>query len=138
MYDDIVKLAPENIHTPHWLRTATADGLHQYVLTGVLAPHLPGIGNEWQQRTLRATIPLGGLAEGQRFTASQWAPAVAAAALNSDGETTRPGWAVDGFTLVDPNVPADRVVLDVRTAVRDANCKLLRMTYQITLVGTIT
>lgn len=135
MYEDVVKLPTGDIHTPHCVRIATADGQVQYTLTGVLAPHLSGIGNEWCQRTLRSTLPLDGL-DGAMFTARQWAPSVAVAAANTDGPATNAGWAVDGFGLVDPETPCDHVVLDVYTSVRDAACRLLRITYQITLVGT--
>lgn len=81
-------------------------------------------------------MPIGRL-DGRKFTASLWAPSVSLAAINSEGATTNQGWAIDGFEVVTPNAPNDHVTLDVHTAVRNANCLLLRMTYQITLVGSL-
>jgi hypothetical protein len=135
VYDEVVNLPAADIHSSHWVRTATADGQQQYLLTGVLAPHLKASGPDWHQRTLRATIDIGGLAAGQNFVASQWAPSVSLAAVDAEAATTNAGWAIDGFELVGPNLPANQVVLDVHTAVRDSSCYLLRLTYQIVLVG---
>ena len=138
MYDEVIDLKASEILSQHWMRHATADGQMHYVLTGVLAPHLKATGADWQQRTLRASVPIQGLDSGKKFVASQWAPSISLAAIDADAATTNPGWAIDGFGLVSPNLPADHVVLDVQTAVRAASCVLLRMTYQIALVGTIT
>jgi hypothetical protein len=134
VYDEVVTLSANDIHSQHWVRTAIADGQQQILLTGVLAPHLKASGPEWHQRTLRAAIPIGGL-DGQNFVATQWAPSVSIAAVDAEAATSNAGWAIDGFALVTPNLPASQVVLDVQTAVRDSSCYLLRMTYQIVLVG---
>lgn len=137
MYDELVRLPPGNTRSPHSVRIDLADGSQQFTLTGVIVPHLPGPGPQWQQRTLRAMIPIPGLEDGQKLAATQWAPSVSLAAINADGAPGNPGWAIDGFDLVDPRQPADHLTLDVQTAVRDADCRLLRMTYQILVVGSI-
>lgn len=137
MSEEVVTVPASGIHAQHSVRTTTADGQTLYTLTGVLAPHLQGDSTEWHPRTLRASIPIGGLDSGQKFTASQWAPAVSVAAANADGAPANPGWAIDEFGLANPNVPNDHVTLEVKTAVRDASCLLLRVTYTITMVGSI-
>ena len=44
---------------------------------------------------------------------------------------------IDRFELATPNGPNDHGTHDVHTTVRDASCVLLRMTVQITLVGSL-
>ena len=127
---DVVNLPADQIYTPHTVATTLPDGQTQLVLTGVIAPVLKG-EPEWKQRTLRAAIPLG-----RNFTATQWAPSVSLASIDSDAATSNPGWAIDGFGLVDAGNTSDHVTLEVQTAVRDPSNFLLRMTYNITLVGT--
>jgi hypothetical protein len=129
MADDIVNLPANEIYTAHSVATPLPDGQTQLVLTGVIAPVLKG-EPDWMKRTLRAAIPLG-----RTFTATQWAPSVSLAAIDSDAATSNPGWAIDGFELVDAGAASDHVTLEVQTAVRDPSNFLLRMTYHITLVG---
>lgn len=129
---DTVTLTADQIGSPHVLRTALADGQQLVVLSGVLVATLKGgDGVEWAKRTVRASLPLG-----VTFSAAQWAPSVSIAAADVDAAADNPGWAVDGFALVDPQTAGDQVTLEVQTAVRHPSSFLLRLTYQITLVGT--
>ena len=132
-----VKLAADQISSAHVVRTALGTDQHLVVLSGVLIPNVKGSGTAWQQVTLRAELPITGLPAGQRFTASQWAPSVSIAAADQDAATDIPGWAIDGFGLVGADQPSTAVTLEIQTAVRDSSCFLLRVAYQVTLVGTI-
>jgi hypothetical protein len=129
MADEVVNLPADQIYTSHIVATTLADGQTQLVLTGVLAPVLKGDA-DWKKRTLRAAIPLG-----RTFTVAQAAPSVSLASIDSDAPTSNAGWAIDGFTLGGAGTAADHVTLEVQTAVRDPSNFLLRMTYNITLVG---
>ncbi len=129
---DTVTLSADKIVSQHVVRTALADGQHLVVLTGVLITTCKGgDGLEWAQCTTTAAIPVG-----VTFTAAQWAPSVAIAAADVDAAADNPGWAVDGFELVDAGAASDHVTLAVHTAVRHPSSFLLRVSYSITLVGT--
>ncbi len=136
MYDEMIQVSPNDVHQSGWVKTATADGQQQYLLTGVLVPRLKGGAGDWRRVTLRAAIPIPDLAAGQQFVASQWAPFVAIAAVAEELGDAVAGWAVDGCALDAPNTPQPVLTLDVQAAVRDVSAFLLRVSYSITVVGT--
>ncbi len=136
MYDEMIQISPNDVHSSGWIKTATADGQQHYLLTGVLVPHLKGGAGDWRHVTLRAAITIPDLAPGQQFVASQWAPFVAIAAAAEEVGDAVSGWAVDGCSLDAPDSPQPVITLDVQAAVRDVSAFLLRVSYSINVVGT--
>jgi hypothetical protein len=136
MYDEVIQVSPNDVHSTGWVKTATADGQQHYVLTGVIVPHLKGGAGDWRHVTLKASITLPDLAPGQQFVASQWAPFVAVAAVAEEVGDAVSGWAVDGYSLATPDTPQPVVNLEIQAAVRDVSAFLLRLSYSIHVVGT--
>lgn len=136
MYDEVIQISPNDVHSSGWLKTTTADGQQQYLLTGIIVPHLKGGAGDWRHVTLRAAIALPDLAPGQQFVGSQWAPFVAIAAVAEEVGDAVSGWAVDGCALAAPNSAQTAVTLEVQAAVRDVSAFLLRLSYSISIIGT--
>jgi hypothetical protein len=54
----------------------------------------------------------------------------------NDEEANNAGWAVNAFRLEDPTILRSAAVLIVDTAVRDTDGYILRLGYNITMLGT--
>jgi hypothetical protein len=121
-----------------------STGDRTYVgLTGVVLATLRGTSEEqWRGETFRISVSLRNAAVDAGFPSTHWFRAVhwtAFATLSSifnDEEANDAGWAVNAFRLEDPPLLRGAAPLIVETAVRDTDGFILRLGYNIAMLGT--
>jgi hypothetical protein len=134
---------PELFHSVHQLVMPSTGGRTFVHLTGVVQATLRGTSQEqWREETFRIYVNLDKAAHDAGFPSTHWFRAVhwtAFATLSSifnDEEANNAGWAVNAFRLEDPTILRSAAVLIVDTAVRDTDGYILRLGYNITMLGT--
>lgn len=94
-----------------------------------------GQGADWRRLTLKAAIDIPAIPDGKDFKALHWAPGVSLAAISNDGTAKNAGYAIDSYWLETPWQPGQQALPNIHAAVRDGDGWILRMTYEINLVG---
>jgi hypothetical protein len=84
-------------------------------------------------RRVQPRPPREGLEWGLRL--EQWAPVAGPNAVFNANQSINAGYAVDTFRLDVPDEPKTFVPLEADLAVRDADARLIRVGYYVTIVG---
>jgi hypothetical protein len=134
---------PELFVSPHFLVMPSTGGRTYVGLTGVVLVNLKGISEtRWRHESFRIIFRLWDVAQAAGFPWWYWFRAVhwtAFATLSSifnDNVANDAGWAIDAFRLVDASNLQERAILEVDAAVRDTDGSILRIGYNITMLGT--
>lgn len=112
-----------------------------YTLTGVAVCTMQGGGGgRWKHERLYVIVPIPGLPGGQGLKLIHWAPFFTLNSISNDGVANDAGWAVDTWDWSLPpnkteNDPLTNVRYDVHCAVGDSDGFVLRVGYNIGLVG---
>jgi hypothetical protein len=129
--------------SPHFLVMPSTGGRTYVGLTGVVLVNLKGISEtQWRRETFRIILSLQDAAQAAGFPRTHWFRAVhwtAFATLSSifnDNVANDAGWAIDAFRLVGASNLQGAAILDVDAAVRDTDGFILRIGYNITMLGT--
>ena len=115
-----------------------ADGT-SYTLTGVallryLDDERPG--SDWLRQSVDFDVFIPGFSEPDfGLKIDQWALLVTLNSISNDHEAINAGWAVDDFEIVFPEVVRNWVTVRAHLAVRDIDGYILRLGYQIHLLG---
>lgn len=127
----------QRIESEHWVRSTTADGHLSYLMTGiiVLTP-IQGSGGDWRRLGISFQVPLRLLPSNRALRLIHWAPLVTLSSISNSFDAVNAGWAVDSFSLANPNEP-QRGAVDIvcGLAVRDVDGFIARLGYMINLVG---
>ena len=126
---------PESVH---WTVMNTADGQTAFTLTGIIVTEFKGVGNQWERGRLEFPVSIQPLAPGKGLVLRHWAPFVTINSISNDDISKDAGWAVDGFSLADPEKFAVAgVTVRCDLAVRDVDGFIFRIGYHLHLVGTL-
>jgi hypothetical protein len=116
----------------------TAEGLLAYTLTGLVPITFKGTaGNDFLRDTLQFEVPIRQLPIGKGLQLVRWAPFVTLNSISNDGTAVNAGWAVDDFTIPFTEAPMTAVSVKCDLAVRDIDGYVLRVGYQIHLLGSL-
>lgn len=117
-------------------RMTTGDGRVAYTLTGIVVGEpLQGEAN-WMRRQIFFTVQVPQLQRGHVLHLDYWAPFVTLSSISNDRTATNAGWAVDAFAISAPTSPVrDKIGVKCNIAVRDIDGFILRLAYNIHLIG---
>jgi hypothetical protein len=123
----------------HHLRTTTGDGRVLYVLTGVaLIRDFHGTSDSaWVHGQLDFDVPIPDLPAGQGLRLAHWTTFAGLNAVANDGEGDDIAFAVDNFWLTETDRALRSARMHCGIAVRDVDGWLLRVGYNLNLLGTI-
>jgi len=127
------------LSSEHWVHTQDPSGRELFILSGtcILNPPLQGPqdGSRWHRGQGAFEIPLRGLPTGQGLVVEQWAPTVLLGSIQNEHTAVDAGWAVDDFDLLRSAEAVSAVEVVFDWAVGDTDGYLMRITYQVTVLG---
>lgn len=120
----------------HWVLTPISKDLDQLILTGVIPISLKGKDQNWYRDTLQFYLALP-LLEDKAFNIQHWAPFITINAIYNKDKSVNAGWAVDDFWGPGQSKNSRSISFFANIAIRDADGYLLRIGYNITLLGKV-
>jgi hypothetical protein len=131
--------SPPQLTSQFFVHFNTAEGLTSYTLTGVVLLTFQGeaTGTDFLRVPFPFTVPIPDLPDEMGLQLVHWAPFVTLNSISNDGTAVNAGWGVDDFTILDTDRIADDVHMMANIAVRDIDGYILRLGYQIHLLGSI-
>ena len=134
---------PAQFVTPHYLVMPSTGGRTCVALTGIVLATLKGISEtQWRRETFRILPSLSDARQAAGFPGNYWFRAVhgtafaTLSAIYNDNVANDAGWAIDAFRLVNLRTLLPHAILEVDTAVRDTDGCILRLGYNIAMLGT--
>jgi hypothetical protein len=134
---------PAQFVTPHYLVMPSTGGRTYVALTGIVLATLKGISEtQWRRETFRILPSLSDARQAAGFPGNYWFRAVhgtafaTLSAIYNDNVANDAGWAIDAFRLVNLRTLLPHAILEVDTAVRDTDGYILRLGYNIAMLGT--
>lgn len=123
--------------TRHFVHTVTGSGEHLWTLTGVALLVLEGDqpSHHWRRERIWFFAPIPSIPRDHWVVLSHWAPLVTLNAVNNDGAWNWGGWAVDRFYVSNAAQAMKQVEVETDVAVRDNDGRILRLGYNITILG---
>ena len=116
----------------HYVKFVTGEGLHAYVLTGVVLTSFRGSGDHYSRDVLTFEVPIPGLPPEKGLRVVHWAPFVGPALIANNGAAINAAWAVDRFWLVNTGPVIATATVGCLLAVRDSDGYLLGLGYSST------
>jgi hypothetical protein len=138
---------PDKLDSQYWSYFDLPDGRRSYTLTGVAVctVHADADEGRFYRKDLYVIVDIPGLAAshaGSQFVPEHWAPFFCLNAISNDNAAINAAWAVDSWEVTQPGgtsveKPLRSVGYTVHLAVGDADGYILRVGYNISLVGRV-